>query len=127
MPGLLRSLVVVGGGAALALGLLTLLVWQPDPLTAEPAIRPSAPALRAQAIQPGACDLATTTEGRALIDRGSGSEAPAGTCSSLSGPTPVVPEIGLPVLLPLSAALTALVVVLVQRARPQSAQRRQGS
>jgi hypothetical protein len=126
MPGLLRSLVVVGGGAAMALALLVLLV-QPGPSAAEPAVRPSARALPAQGVQPGTCDLRATTDHRTDVAGRFAGGTSARSCTTQLGPAPVVPEVPAPVLLPLSAGLVALIAVFINWAGRHPEKRRRGS
>lgn len=126
MSGLLRSLFVLGGGAAVALALLALFV-QPGPSVAEPAARPSVRALPAQGVQPGACDLGTSADHRTDVAGRFAGGTSAGSCTTPLGPTPVVPEVPAPVLLPLSAALVALIAAFISWPGRHPEQRRRGS
>lgn len=126
MTGLLRLLVVVGGGAAVALALLVLFV-QPSASVAEPAARPSARALPAQGVQQGACDLGITADLRTDAPRRFTSGTSARSCTTPLGPTPVVPEVPTPVLLPLSAGLVALIAAFISWTGRHPETRRRGS
>jgi hypothetical protein len=68
---------------------------------------------------------ATQVDGTAS-SRQAGAGGQTSSCPLLSGPAPVIPEVGLPVLLPVSTALSALAVVLLRRAGKHPARRRQG-
>jgi len=129
MAGLLRSMVAVVAVAAAAavLVLVAFVIWQPEPSTAEPAIRTGAPDLRAApAPGPALCHIRATKVDGIDSGRRAGAGSQAQSCLVLTAPAPVIPEVGLPVLLPLSTALTVLAVVLLRRAGKHSARRRQG-
>jgi len=126
MSGLLRSLFVLGAGAAVALALVALFV-QPGASVAEPAARPSAPALPAQDVQPGSCDFGTASDLRTDVAGRLAGGTPARACAAPLGPAPVVPEVSTPVLLPLSAGLVALIGAFISWSRRHPETRRRGS
>jgi hypothetical protein len=129
MAGLLRAFAAVAAVAAVAVVvvLVAFMIWQPDPSAAAPASGTVAPNLRAaQAPRPTVCDIRATKVDGIASGRPAGAGVQAQPCLVLTGPAPVIPEVGLPVLLPVSTALTVLAVVLLRRARKHSARRRQG-